>query len=497
MNSEPEAALKNYELAALGDLDNEWLVLEVSHRLLQEKQLDRALDLLTKAAGRPRVSGAVLGRLAMVYSQLGKHEQAVAVGRAAIKKSPDSLAGYQTLFIDFLQTKQPAEALKLLDEAGRQRSVDVEFLLGLSEMYATFAVQVPAQKEPARAKALATLERAEKLAPADPAQRVRLADGFQVLGQSEKAAQLYLELLKKLPDVPLVRERVHAKLADIYLQSKDPKRAIDQIEAVLRDDPTNPQAYFFLGGLAYDAKDLPKAVECFRKAILLSPDFEQAYYDLALAQLSQDKPDEALATLTRAREKFPQNFVQEFWTALAYSRQKDYKQAVAHFTAAEVIAKAGDAKRLTHVFYFEAGAAAERSGDFAQAEQYFEKCLQMAPDFAEAMNYLGYMWAERGEKLDRARELIEKAVKAEPKNAAYLDSLAWVLYKLHRPSEALGYALKAVELSEQPEAALYDHLGDIYAELNQTDKARQAWSKSLSLEASEAVRKKLEPAAEH
>ena len=124
--------------------------------------------------------------------------------------------------------------------------------------------------------------------------------------------------------------------------------------------------------------------------------------------------------------------------------------------------------------------------------QYFEKCLQLAPNFAEAMNYLGYMWAEHGLKLDQARELIEKAVKAEPKNAAYLDSLAWVLFKLKQPKEALPYALKAAELSEQPDATVYDHIGDIYAALKQLEKAREAWRKSLSLEPNEEVRKKLE-----
>src|SRR5207302_9816408 len=99
--------------------------------------------------------------------------------------------------------------------------------------------------------------------------------------------------------------------------------------------------------------------------------------------------------------------------------------------------------------------------DYDQAEKYFEKCLQLSPDFAEALNYLGYMWAEHGLKLDRARELIEKAVKAEPKNAAYLDSLAWVHFKLNQLQEALPYVLKPVEFSETPDATVYDHLGDI------------------------------------
>src|SRR5207237_2536378 len=134
----------------------------------------------------------------------------------------------------------------------------------------------------------------------------------------------------------------------------------------------------------------------------------------------------------------------EYLTALAFTRQKGYAEAVQHFTAAEVIAMARDTNRLDAVFYFEAGSAHERKGDYEQAEKYFEKSLQLSPDFAEALNYLGYMWAEHGLKLDRARELIEKAVKAEPKNAAYLDSLAWVLFKLNQPQEALPYVLKAV-----------------------------------------------------
>ena len=108
------------------------------------------------------------------------------------------------------------------------------------------------------------------------------------------------------------------------------------------------------------------------------------------------------------------------------------------------------------------------------------------------MNYLGYMWAEHAMKLDQARELIEKAVKAEPKNTAFLDSMAWVLFKLKQPKEALPYALKAAELSEQPDATVYDHIGDIYAALKELDKAREAWRKSLSVEKNEEISKKLE-----
>jgi predicted negative regulator of RcsB-dependent stress response len=69
-----------------------------------------------------------------------------------------------------------------------------------------------------------------------------------------------------------------------------------------------------------------------------------------------------------------------------------------------------------------------------------------------------------------------------------------VLFKLHQPKEALDYTLKALALSEEPDATLFEHLGDIYAALNDQEKAREAWSKSLAVEPNEEIRKKLDNA---
>lgn len=380
----------------------------------------------------------------------------------------------------------------MLDEAARQQNVDVEFLVSLADLYASFANQSPAQKDSVRAKALQVLTRAEKLNPSSPQMRLLLAEGFNSMGDYKKATDLYLELLKTLPDLPLIRERVRAKLTDIYLKTEDRKRAVEQLQGILRDDPMNSQAYYFLGTIALEEKKLPDAAEYFTRTITLKPDFAQGYYDLAVAQIEMNKSGDALATLNKARQKFAENYMLEFCTAMAYGGQKDYGEAIKHYTSAEIMAKATEPERLTEFFYFQFGAAYERKGQFEDAEKQFQKCLQLKPDFAGALNYLGYMWAEHGMKLEQARDLIEKAVKLEPKNAAYLDSMGWVLYKLSKPKEALDYLLKAVQLTEEPDATVYDHLGDIYAALNQKDKAREAWQKSVSLDASEEVKKKLE-----
>jgi tetratricopeptide (TPR) repeat protein len=500
MNGENTAALDEYYQAARIDPTDEAMLLDVSRRLLQGKQFDKALEVTSRAAARPGASGAIFARLGLIYAQLGKTEQSVAANRAAIKKAPQLLAGYRNLFLTYLQGKQPTEALAVLDEADRQPSTDPEFLVGLSELYINLGMQVPAQKEKAQAKALEALNRVVRLNPQAAALRLMLADSLNLLGDTPKAAQLYLDLLNRLADAPAfgeLRERVRAKLTDIYLRASDHKHAAEQLEAIVQENPANPAAYYYLGTLAFDDKKWDQAAEHFSKTILLSPDFEQAYYDLATCQLDLKQTAQALATLQQARQKFSrdsQNFVLEFITGLAYSQQKDYSRAIEYFDRAEVIGKAKEPKRLNQYFFFQLGATRERKGDLAGAEEYFQKCLQLEPDFAEALNYLGFMWAEHDMKLDQARQLIEKALKIEPKNGAYLDSLGWVLFKLHQPKEALDYILKACDLLPEPDPTVFDHLGDIYAALQQPDKAREAWRKALALEPNQDIRKKLDAA---
>jgi len=496
MNDEREEALDDYYLAAQNDPANEPLILEVTRRFLQKRQPEKALELLAKAVEVPNASGAIYARLGLVYGQLGKTEEALSANRTAIKRSPQGLAGYQNLFVTLLQNKRTDEALKVLEAAAKQTNVGPEFLAGVAELYSNYILQLPSQKAKVLPHAMAVLDRAAKLKTPDALVRLRLAETYNLLGADSKAAQIYLELLKKLPDVPAVREQLHAKLAEIYLRGSDRTNAIEHLRAIVHDDPTNPQAHYWLGYLYFGDKKPEQASDQFNQAILLSPDFAEAYYHLALAQLSAGKANEALGTLENIRAKFPHSFLLEFYSGLACGELKDYKTALRHFTSAEVMAKATEPKLLDKEFFFQLGACYERIGDYPKAEEYFQKCLELSPDWPEACNYLGYMWAERGVNLQKARELIEKAVKGEPKNAAYLDSLAWVLFKLEQPQDALKPMLQAIELSAKPDPTLFDHLGDIYQALKQQDKARDAWEKSLALERNEAIQKKLDAAAQ-
>ena len=128
--------------------------------------------------------------------------------------------------------------------------------------------------------------------------------------------------------------------------------------------------------------------------------------------------------------------------------------------------------------------------------------LDEFPDDAGALNDLGYLWADQNKRLRRASRMIRQAVEAEPENAAYRDSLGWVLYRLGKFDEALKEQQKAVELSKtkdkQSDGVMYDHLGDIHAALAQKDKAIESWTEAAQAfektgekDKLEAVKKKM------
>ncbi len=138
-------------------------------------------------------------------------------------------------------------------------------------------------------------------------------------------------------------------------------------------------------------------------------------------------------------------------------------------------------------------AALERTGRIQAAEREFRELLTRDAEFAPALNYLGYMFAESGRNLNEAMDLVQRAVELEPNNGAYVDSLGWAYFQLGRLEEAREALLKAVRLVGD-DAVVHEHLGDVYRAIGDPGRARSAYEKALELDAdnAEAVRAKLE-----
>jgi len=496
LREQSDEALEHFQRSVLADPANEPLAIDVARRLLRKKEFDKAIEVLEKSAARPEASGFVDALLGIAYLQSGKHDQAIASSRKAITKLPRALIGYQNLAQIYLQTKRPKEALMVLDEAAALPSPELPLLLELGEAYRSHVASQPRDFELVKPKLMSVLDTVIKLQPKSQSLIFRLAELLSFAGEYKRSAELYVKLLERFPNQALLRNRI----VELYLKANDLKAAQAQLDALVREQPTNPLAHYFLGAIAAEQRDWDKAAEYYQRTIQLNEgakqDFEPVYYDLAGVYISKDKPAEGLKILEKARAKFKNNFLLEFYSGLAHGRLKDHAASIKHLTAAELLARRDEPERLTPLFYFQVGTAYERHKDFKQAEFYFRESLKLAPDFAEALNYLGYMWAERGENLSEARVMIAKALKLEPENAAFLDSMAWVLFKLNQPAEALEYQLKALKYQKEPDATLHDHLGDIYAALKQHDKARDQWKHALTIEPSEAIQQKLKAASQ-
>ena len=151
------------------------------------------------------------------------------------------------------------------------------------------------------------------------------------------------------------------------------------------------------------------------------------------------------------------------------------------------------ASLLRAQFYFSYGSALERSGRLADAEVALEQCLKLDRDFAEAWNYLAYMWADRGVHLPKAMEYVHEALKREPDNGAFLDTLGWVHFRQGRTEEALKHLERSIEALPGEDATVLDHTGDALARLGREAEAVKRWTRAFVLDPTIAgLRAKLE-----
>ncbi|MSU35527.1 MAG: tetratricopeptide repeat protein [Pedosphaera sp.] len=470
------------------DPAHESLVLDVARRRLLRKEFDAALELLQKASTRPDASLTVFSFLGLTQLQLARTNDAIATYRAAIKRAPAELSSRGLLAQIYVSQHRSDEALAVLDEAGRVGTAEPRYWADLAELYLQLGHRSTNVAERARSAARTSLEKALSLQPNDPALLQRLADRSGDLGDSGVAERLYQQLREKFPQSPIPT----AKLADLYLRTGRLPEAAAELERLKKENPANPLPWYFLGVIAAEQKNFTNAVQMFSEATRVNANFEPAWLDLAGAQLNLDRPTDALGTLDSARLTIPPSFRSEFLAAIASGRLGRLDELNRRFSAAEGIARTNQPQILDHLFYFQWGAAGERLGDHANAVEHLQKSLEISPNFAEGLNHLGYLWAERKENLEKAHSMIRRAVELEPENEAYLDSLAWVLFQLKRPAEALPWMEKAIKLAPKSDPTLFDHHGDILTAVGRKGEAQAAWRKSLAVEDDPDVRRKLD-----
>ena len=223
------------------------------------------------------------------------------------------------------------------------------------------------------------------------------------------------------------------------------------------------------------------------------PAFVTAEIGRVGALVAQGKPDAALEALqTLARDHADLIGVQSALGDLLRD-QKRYDEAEAAYTMA--LALAGEVTPDHWILYFYRGISHEASKDWAAAETDFRKSLDLNPNQPQVLNYLGYGLVDRGEKLDEALKMIQRAVAADPQKGYIIDSLAWAYFRLGKYEEALE-PMERASVLEPVDPVVTDHLGDVYWMVGRTLEARFQWHRALSFDPLEKdavrIRRKLE-----
>lgn len=198
---------------------------------------------------------------------------------------------------------------------------------------------------------------------------------------------------------------------------------------------------------------------------------------------------ESITNFREALDLFPDNDELYYYLGIEYRILGEYEQAV------NVFKKAVELKQDNAYYNFHLGASFERLGNIDEAILYLDKSIKLDDNNAMALNYLGYILADTGIRLEEAKGYIEKALLLSPENGAYLDSMGWVLYKLSEYNLAIEYLENAVEhmdSAEEENYLIYEHLGDTYYKIGSLREAINAWKEALKMKFVEEIQQKIE-----
>jgi len=301
-----------------------------------------------------------------------------------------------------------------------------------------------------------------------------LATTYDAMDSIARSEAVYDKLVKMAPD----EVRIYRQMLTMYLGRENIEKAIEVSEELVALVPSDWVAQRRLGILLYTDRQLERADSLFEDRINFGDDNVFNFFYRGRIAVEQERLDDARGFFEKAIKKEPA-FV-DSWLNLGYilSEQDSIGQAVDLYRKGlGEVAQHEDSIRL----YFALGAALERNGQFYEAVSTFKDLIAMEKNHAPALNYLGYMLADRGEELLYALELINRALEISPNNGAYIDSYAWVQYKLGNYDLALAELQKAISLMDD-DAVLFEHLGDVYKALGDLEKAEHYYRRALDLD---------------
>ena len=446
------------------------------------EQVGRVGDAVTTleqavAAGRP--SSRVLRRLAELYGKDGRWSDAVEVYERAVDLNPRSARTRRELANALLRAGRPARARDVLDELVELRPNDVYGLYLLSE------VELELRNFDA---AEAAARRLVEVEPEGLRGALALAEVYSRKREHRRVVEVLAPLLENTQDTGLRPEQVAGLLGRVgfaYEQLQEYEAASRVYEQGVE---LMPSSLAFGGRLAQAYIDASQLADARR---VLDAMREEHGGSLTVTRLTARVLGDAgdidagialLEEALRSRTGQPR----------AYLALAAYYGHYERFDAAIELLESADGRFPDETsILFRLGALLEQSGRPADAERNFRRILELNPEHAATLNYLGYMLADRGERLEESVMLLERAIESDPYNGAYLDSLGWAYFKLDRLDRAEPLLQQASEQMAW-NSVIQDHLGDLMLRLGRYADAIAAWERALAGDGQEVERAAIE-----
>jgi tetratricopeptide (TPR) repeat protein len=453
--------------------DNGQALEQLSQLLIDEGRSQEAVNLLSQAAGDSS-SPDLYDLLGDAYSQQKDYAKAEHSYRKAVEEEPEEASHRHGLGQALIAQDKYAEALEQFKKLSELEPGTADNYLRMSELYRRLGQFDQAETSLLRAKQLSpgSLEvlfneallyedqgryddAVKVLSDAIAGMKAQAGSGnesnalgilYEQLGRAYRQAQNYPAAIDTFREMAKLsgdsQKRAQMLLIDTYRENRDIDRAIIETKKALADSPKDPNLTVTLAMLYGEKRDAEQATKLLQGLLRGNDSDQEIYVDIAQVQ----------------------------------ERGRQYSEAEQSAEKAGEMARTSSDKEMA---WFMLGAIYERQKKFDQAEQQFRRVLDQNPNNASALNYYGYMLADRGVRLDEATSLIQKAVKADPNNGAYLDSLGWAYYKQNKLAEAEESLRKAVD-RDSHDPTILSHLGDVYLKMGQTERAAELMERSLS-----------------
>ena len=504
LNNDLQKAESELKTAVKLDPGSEEAVTTLAMLYTDKGDTAHALKVLSAVPDAAR-SAKLYSALGAAYEQRKEYKSAIDAYRHAIVLDRDNLDAIRGLAENLLNDGQTDAALEQYKVIADANPEDAQTYLRIAEIY---------RRQGKYDLALENLKKADTMVPDSMEVPYNMAAVYQAQGRYDDAIKLLQDLLKKTDKSESNTNQAERnnraifveRLGMIYRDQENYSAAIDTFRKMLSLGEENARSgYQEIIDTYREAKEWPQATAAAKEAVEKLPNDRDMRMVLDSQLADTGEVDKALSDTRSMLKGGAEDREVYLRLGIMYTRAKRYKEAEDALAKAEQMSTKAEDKAY---IYFLRGDLYQRQKMFDQAEAEFKKVLAATspadPSSAATLNYLGYMNADRGVKLDESLNYIKQALTFEPNNGAYLDSLGWVYFKLGKYDLAEESLTKAaVHMGTDP--TVQEHLGDLYQKTGRLkqaavhwDRAVQEWNKTVPAEVdSEAfakVQQKLESA---